>query len=163
MCSPPNSNYPRCEDPGHMRQICQGLHRQMEKKKVQNPAPKPPTFFNCFLSGKCNLNSDLQSAHTELQVRLLSVQYQAHGSYYSKFEVACHKDHGTHQHCVASNCRFKQSFRVTEVDIHWAMQCLYTKRQGLSLFEEIGSSCVFCTKIRARFIQASMGPKDPSA
>ena len=35
--------------------------------------------------------------------------------------------------------------------------------QGLSLFKEIGSSCVFCTKLRAKFIQATMGPKDPSA
>ena len=131
------------------------------RNKDQTPTPKPPTF--CFLSGMYNSKSSPQSAYTEFHARPLSVQYQAHGSYYSKLEVACYKDPGTHRHCVATNCRFKQSFRVTEVDIHWAMQCLYTKRQGLSLFEEIGSSCVFCTKIRARFIQASMGPKDPSA
>ena len=35
--------------------------------------------------------------------------------------------------------------------------------QGLCLFEEIGSSCVLCAKLRAQFIQATMGPKDHSA
>ena len=35
--------------------------------------------------------------------------------------------------------------------------------QGLSLFETLGRECVFCNKLRARFIQASMGPRDPSS
>ena len=53
------------------------------RNKVHTPTPEPPTFFNCFLSGKCNLKSSSQSAQTELHARPLSVQYQAHGSYCS--------------------------------------------------------------------------------
>ena len=34
---------------------------------------------------------------------------------------------------------------------------------GLSLFEEIGKACILCSKLRARFIQSSMGPRDPSS
>ena len=100
------------------------------RDKTQTPTPEPPAFFNCFLSGKHNLNSSSQSAYTEFQAMPLSVQYQAHSSYYSKFEVACYKDPGTHQHCVATNCRFKQSFLVNEVDIQWALYYLYTKATG---------------------------------
>ena len=35
--------------------------------------------------------------------------------------------------------------------------------QGLSLFETIGKSCILCNKLRARFMQATMGPRDPSS
>ena len=35
--------------------------------------------------------------------------------------------------------------------------------QGLNLFEILGRSCVLCNKLRARFIQASMGPRDPAS
>ena len=58
----------------------------------------------------------------------------------------------------------------TDVSIHSCHESTFRKSlnfcfilQGLSLFEEIRSSCVFCTKLRAKFIQATMGPKDPSA
>ena len=58
----------------------------------------------------------------------------------------------------------------TDVSIHSGHKSTFRKSlnfcfilQGLSLFEEIGMSCVFCTKLRAKFIQATMGPKDPSA
>ena len=34
---------------------------------------------------------------------------------------------------------------------------------GLSLFEEIGKACILCAKLRARFIQSTMGPRDPSS
>ena len=34
---------------------------------------------------------------------------------------------------------------------------------GLSLFEEIGKACMHCCKLRTRFIQSSMCPRDPSS
>ena len=35
--------------------------------------------------------------------------------------------------------------------------------QGLSLFEVIGKDCIFCQKLRARFLEVSMGPRDPAS
>ena len=35
--------------------------------------------------------------------------------------------------------------------------------QGLSLFDTLGLTCILCNKLRERFIQASMGPRDPSS
>ena len=35
--------------------------------------------------------------------------------------------------------------------------------QGLSLFETIGKDCVFCQQLRARFLEVSMGPRDPAS
>ena len=74
--------------------------------------------------------SNSQSAYTELQALFLSIQYEAHSSFYSKFEATCHKDEGTHQQCMETNCHFKQSFRVSEVNIQWTLFYLYTKATG---------------------------------
>ena len=35
--------------------------------------------------------------------------------------------------------------------------------EGLSLFELLGKTCVLSCKLRARFLQTSRGPRDPSA
>ena len=35
--------------------------------------------------------------------------------------------------------------------------------QGLSLFEVIGKDCTFCQMLRARFLEVSMGPRDPAS
>ena len=71
--------------------------------------------------------SNSYSAYTESQALPPPIQYRTHSSYYSKFEVTCYKDKGTHQQGMKTNCHFKQSFRVSEVNIQWALHYLYTK------------------------------------
>ena len=57
-----------------------------------------------------------------------------------------------------------------KVAIHSGFESTYRKSldyvfilQGLSLFELIGASCVFCSKLRANYMKASMGPRHPSS
>ena len=66
-----------------------------------------------------------QSAYTKFHAMPLSIQYEAHSSYYRKFEAICHKVEGTHQQCMGTNCHFKPAFRVSE-----ALFYLYTKATG---------------------------------
>ena len=87
------------------------------------PAPEPPAFSTHFPVGQQNLMSNSQSVYTESQ----ALPPPIHSSYSSKFEITCYKDKGTHQQSMKTNCHFKQSFRVSEVNIQWALHYLYTK------------------------------------
>ena len=94
------------------------------------PAPEPPAFSNHFPVGQQNLMSNSQSVYTESQALPPPIHYRTHSSYSSKFEITCYKDKGTHQQSMKTNCHFKQSFRVSEVNIQWALYYLYTKETG---------------------------------
>ena len=102
----------------------------MEEEQNQDPGPRTTSIFQLLPLKSTELDVHPQSAYTKFQAMPLSIQYKAHSSYYRKFKATCHQEEGTHQQCMETHCHFKSSFRVSEVNIQWALFYLYTKATG---------------------------------